>query len=125
MQTVIRTSVFLADAERSNLSDEDQMAMVSAISREPALGDLMVGTGGCRKVRFPGKGKGKSGGYRTIHYFAGVDVPILLLALIDKGTRDNLSKAERNELRRMLATYAEEYRKGASRAAGQQRRRST
>ena len=46
------------------------MAMVSAISREPTFGELMVGTGGCRKVRFPGKGKGKSGGYRTIHYFA-------------------------------------------------------
>lgn len=97
------------------------MAMVSAIAREPALGELMVGTGGCRKVRFAGKGKGKSGGYRTIHYFAGADVPILLLALIDKGMRDNLSKAERNELRLMLATYAEEYQKGAS-AAGTRRR---
>ena len=75
----------------------------------------MVGTGGCRKVRFAGKGKGKSGGYRTVHYFAGHDVPILLLALVDKGTRDNLSKAERNELKSSLATYAEEYRKGSRR----------
>jgi hypothetical protein len=68
VQTVIRTSIFLADAQRAGLSEEEQMAMVSAISREPTLGELMVGTGGCRKARFPGKGKGKSGGYRTIHY---------------------------------------------------------
>ncbi len=77
----------------------------------------MVGTGGCRKVRFPGKGKGKSGGYRTVHYFAGDDVPILLLALVDKGARDNLSKAERNDIKASLATYAEEYRKGITRKA--------
>jgi hypothetical protein len=123
VQTVIRTSVFLADAQRAGLSEEEQMIMVSAISREPTLGELMVGTGGCRKVRFPGKGKGKSGGYRTIHYFAGADVPILLLALIDKGVRDNLIRAERNELREALASYAEEYRKGARTLARSGRRR--
>jgi hypothetical protein len=65
----------------------------------------MEGTGGCRKLRFAGKGKGKSGGYRTIHYFGGDDVPVLLLALINKGEVANLSKAERNELRGMLSGY--------------------
>ena len=45
----------------------------------------MEGTGGCRKLRFAGKGKGKRGGFRTVHYYAGYDVPVLLLALIDKG----------------------------------------
>lgn len=73
----------------------------------------MEGTGGCFKLRFAGRGKGKSGGYRTVHYFAGDDVPILLLALIDKGESDNLSKAERNELRKELAGYADDYRKSA------------
>lgn len=123
MQTVIRTRTFLADAESAGLSEDDQMKFVSAISREPTMGELMVGTGGCRKVRFPGKGKGKSGGYRTVHYFAGDDVPILLLALIDKGSRDNLSKAERNELRSSLAAYAEEYRKGTKRKVKEPGRR--
>jgi hypothetical protein len=123
MQAVIRTSIFLANAAAAGLSEEDQMVIVSAISREPTMGEMMVGTGGCRKVRFPGKGKGKSGGYRTVHYFAGDDVPILLLALIDKGERDNLSKAERNELKRSLATYAEEYRDGARRKVKELARR--
>jgi len=72
----------------------------------------MEGTGGCRKLRFAGKGKGKSGGFRTVHYFGGDDVPVLLLALIDKGQDDNLTKAERNELRVELAGYADDYRNG-------------
>ena len=58
------------------------------------------------------QGKGKRGGFRTVHYYAGDDVPVLLLALIDKGEDENLSKAERNELRIELAGYADDYRKG-------------
>jgi hypothetical protein len=58
----------------------------------------------------PEKGKGKRGGFRT--YYAGDDVPILLLALIDKGEDENLNKAERNALRIELAGYADDYRKG-------------
>ena len=63
-------------------------------------------------MRFAGKGKGKRGGFRTVHYYAGGDVPVLLLALINKGEDENLSKAERNELRIELAGYADDYRKG-------------
>jgi hypothetical protein len=113
MHTVIRTPTFLSDAKAAGLSDDQQDAIILEISRNPTGGAVMEGTGGCRKVRFAGKGKGKRGGFRTVHYFAGDDVPVLLLALIDKGQDDNLTKAERNELRTELAGYAEDYRKGA------------
>ncbi len=43
-------------------------------------------------------------------YYAGEDVPVLMLALINKGERADLSQAERNELRKELAGYAEDYR---------------
>jgi hypothetical protein len=112
MQTVIRTPTFLSDAKAAGLSDDEQNDIVSEISKNPTAGVLMEGTGGCRKLRFAGRGKGKSGGFRTVHYFAGDDVPVLLLTLIDKGEDENLSKAERNELRIELAGYAEDYRKG-------------
>ena len=98
MQTVIRTPTFLSDAKAAGLSDDEQNDIVSEISKNPTAGVLMEGTGGCRKLRFAGKGKGKSGGYRTVHYFAGVC--------------PNLSRAERNELRVELAGYADDYRKG-------------
>ena len=112
MQTVIRTPTFLSDAKAAALSDDEQNDIVSEISKNPLAGALMEGTGGCRKLRFAGKGKGKRGGFRTVHYYAGDDVPVLLLALIDKGEDENLSKAERNELRTELVGYADDYRKG-------------
>lgn len=110
MQSVIRTPTFLHDAKAAGLSEDEQHVIVSEISRNPLAGAVMEGTGGCRKLRFAGKGKGKRGGFRTVHYFAGDDVPILLLALIDKGQDENLTKAERNELRIELAGYADDYR---------------
>jgi hypothetical protein len=121
MHTVIRTPTFLSDAKDAGLSDDEQDSIVAAIAKNPLAGDLMKGTGGCRKLRFAGKGKGKSGGYRTVHYFAGDDVPVLLLALINKGESDNLSKAERNELRVELQGYAEDYRRGVAEKIAQMR----
>ena len=115
MQAVIRTPTFLSDAKAAGLSDDEQNDIVSEISKSPTAGAVMEGTGGCRKLRFAGKGKGKRGGYGTVHYYAGDDVPVLLLALINKGETDNLSKAERNALRIELAGYADDYRKGVFR----------
>lgn len=48
--------------------------------------------------------------YRMIFYPAPDDVQVLMLAVIDKGERENLSKAERNKLRKELAGYVDDYR---------------
>jgi hypothetical protein len=76
----------------------------------PTAGDLIVGTGGARKLRFAASGKGKRGGVRTVHYFGGDDVPVFMLAVIKKGDRDNLSKAECNALKKELQGIADAYR---------------
>jgi hypothetical protein len=110
MQSVIETSVFLRDAGRARLSDEERMDIVDLIASNPTIGDVMPGTGGARKVRIAGRGKGKSGGHRVVTYYAAEDVPILLLALIDKGDRADLSKADKNELRHELSGYADDHR---------------
>lgn len=86
--------------------------MVAAIASDPNRGDLVVGTGGCRKLRHAGHGKGKSGGYRTIHYNGADDVPVLLMVVINKRERSNLSASEKSELKQLLQRYEEEYRKG-------------
>jgi hypothetical protein len=110
MQAVIQSETFLADCRNAGLSEDEIFRMVWAISNDPLSGDLIPGTGGARKRRFPGRGKGKSGGYRTVSYYAGDDVPILMIGLIDKGERANLSHAERNTVRVELAGYAQDYR---------------
>ena len=122
MKAVIETQTFITCAREIGLSEDEQQFMVETIAADPKMGASMVGTGGCRKVRFAGRGKGKSGGYRTIHFNGADDVPVLLLVVLDKGERDNISHAERNELKKALATYELEYRAGAAKRAKSERR---
>lgn len=84
--------------------------MTLAISEDPMIGDLIPGTGGARKFRYGGKGKGKSGGYRVITYYAADDVPVFLLDLYAKGEKINLTQAERNELKAILGSLANDWR---------------
>jgi hypothetical protein len=58
-----------------------------------------------------GKGKGKSGGYRTITFFTGPDLPVFLITVFAKGDRANLTKAERNGLAQLTKALVTEYRK--------------
>ena len=110
MPTVIETADYLEDAKAAGLSAEEMVAIIEIISSDPKAGDVMVGTGGARKLRFGVGGRGKRGGVRTVHYFGGDDVPVFMLAVIKKGDRDNLSKAECNALRKELQGIAYAYR---------------
>lgn len=74
-------------------------------------------------MRFSGRGKETSGGYRTIHYFGGDDIPAFLLALIDKRERADLSKAERNVLAAELSRLADDHRQGVAAKVSALRRR--
>jgi hypothetical protein len=115
MHVVVEMPQFLSDAKSAGLSDQERSAIIDRVAAEPTAGDLMQGSGGARKVRFAGRGKGKSGGYRVITFYAGRGTPVFLLALYGKGERAALSHAERNELRSLLGSIVETYRQGALR----------
>ncbi len=110
MHSVIWTETFLAHAKRCGLSEDEMTAIVNALAEDPLAGDIITGTGGARKLRHAGYGRGRSGGYRTIHYFGGDDIPVFLLTVYGKRTKADLTNAERNELAKMLANIADTYR---------------
>jgi len=115
MQTVIETPAFLSDAKAAGLSEQERLTIVQTIATDPEAGDVIPGTGGARKVRFAGRGRGKSGGFRVITFYSGPDVPVFLLNIFAKGDTINLTHAERNELRAILANIVTAYRQGARR----------
>jgi hypothetical protein len=63
MQSVLLTKVFERQAEALAIGEDQLQEIVLAIAKDPLAGDLMAGTGGARKLRHKGRGKGKSGGY--------------------------------------------------------------
>jgi hypothetical protein len=115
MHAAIETPDFLADAKAAGIGDEERSKIVDALARNPIAGDEIPGTAGARKVRFRGRGKGKSGGYRVITFYTGEDIPLFLLNVFAKGDKVDLSQAERNELRKELSDLAEDYRQGVRR----------
>lgn len=110
----METKAFASDVKRL-LTDDELSALIDWLAANPMAGDLMEGTRGARKVRWAAQGRGKSGGVRTITYFAGDALPLFLLAIFGKGEKANISQAERNELKAVLSDLADEYRKGVRR----------
>ena len=89
------------------------MAIVNWVAANPMDGAVIEGSGGARKIRFGGKGKGKSGGYRVITFYSGPEIPIFLLNLFAKNQKATLSKKEREVLKSLLAGVVTAYsRKG-------------
>ena len=66
MHLVIETPDYLVDAKALGLTADERRSIVDFIAQTPDVGVEMKGTGGARKIRFAGRGKGKSGGYRLL-----------------------------------------------------------
>ena len=94
LHTVVETPQYLRDTGRSGLAEDDRKAIVDLIAATPQQGVEIQGSGGVRKIRIGGRGKGKSGGYRVIAAYFGPNAPVYLLALLSKGDRENFSDAE-------------------------------
>jgi hypothetical protein len=66
---------------------------------QPDAGDVILGSGGCRKLRWAAKGHGKRGGAWVIYYWVTEDHRILLLDLYAKNESENLSAAQLKALK--------------------------
>jgi mRNA-degrading endonuclease RelE of RelBE toxin-antitoxin system len=100
--TVAETSEYIRCADRL-LSAAERMEVVVLLAANPRAGDLIQGTGGVRKLRWRRGARGKSGGVRVIYYFHSEVIPLYLLAVFGKHVRADLSKAERNDLARLVS----------------------
>ncbi len=88
MRTVAETPIFQRYAAEV-WSEAERSQFISFIAANPEAGDLIRGSGGCRKVRWSTAGKGKSGGARVI-YFNSDEGTIWLLIVYKKAKFDNL-----------------------------------
>jgi hypothetical protein len=84
------------------MSVSERQDVLNYLAAHPKAGDLIEGTGGIRKLRWGRGGRGKSGGVRIIYYYHSELMPLYLLTLFAKNERTNLSKAERNDLAKLV-----------------------
>lgn len=88
MRTVAETPVFVRYAAEA-WSEAEREEFISYIATSPEAGNIIRGSGGCRKVRWSTAGAGKRGGARVI-YFLAQDGVVWLLIVYKKAKFDNL-----------------------------------
>ncbi len=71
------------------LSDDEYAALQWVLAIRPDIGDVIPGSGGVRKLRWGGSGRGKRGGLRVIYYWQAKD-EIWLLTLYAKNEASNI-----------------------------------
>jgi len=111
LHVVAELPQFLRDVAAVGLCDAEHQAIIDAIAADPLQGDEIRGSGGVRKIRFAGRGKGKSGGYRVVTVYFGPTVPVYLLALLSKGERENFTAAEIAAFKKLTTEIARYWRR--------------
>ena len=84
------------------LDDSDLAKLQDQLVKNPQIGAVMQGTGGLRKMRFA-LDKGKSSGSRVTYVDFVVHEVIYLIYAYPKNEKDNLSKEERNQMKKLIA----------------------
>lgn len=89
MFTIIETSHFSRLAS-DYWTEDERGEFATWLAAHPEAGDVIPGSGGCRKIRWSRAGMGKRGGVRVIHYNQLQDGHIYLLLIYAKSAQDNI-----------------------------------
>jgi len=85
---------------RAGLLDDEALARLQLyLMAEPQAGDVIPGSGGCRKLRWAASGRGKRGGSRVIYFLRLSEDEIVLVTIYAKNVRDNVDPRLLRQLR--------------------------
>lgn len=113
-RTFIITPAFERQWADIGLKDEDLRELEKIILENPQVGSVITGTGGLRKMRFALK-KGKSSGARIIYVDFTVYEKVYLIGAFSKKGKENLTKGERNDIKKVIMELGKELEKGDAR----------
>ncbi len=99
---------FRAQWKEMGCTDTDLRRLQEELLANPCAGAVLRGTGGVRKLRFSLEGRGKSAGARVIYVDFVLHEKLYLLTAYPKSEKDNLSREERNELKKLVGYLASE-----------------
>lgn len=102
-RSFIELPIFRSRWEDLGLTDSDLRRLQIELLSDPKVGAVIRGAGGVRKMRFAFEHQGKSGGIRVIYVDFEVYEKIYLLTAYTKNEKDNLTKEECNEIKKLIS----------------------
>ncbi|MDE6517164.1 MAG: type II toxin-antitoxin system RelE/ParE family toxin [Acetatifactor sp.] len=106
-RTFIQTREFARNWDDLGLNDDDLRRLELQIMSDPQIGAVMRGTGKLRKMRFALENGGKSGGMRVCYVDFLLLETVYLITVYPKSMKENLTSAERNDIRKMIMKLEE------------------
>jgi len=109
----VRLPKFERQCRHIGLKESDIQEIENILLLDPAIGDIIRETGGLRKfqIALPNLVRGKSGGARVIYIDYAFYEKIYLVTAYAKTEMENLSHAERNELKKLVKILESEMKK--------------
>ncbi len=98
-------------AIRKLVSEVDRKELELAIATNPSEAPVIRGTGGIRKLRWAGSGRGKRGGIRAIYFYHVGLRAVYLLTAYAKSDRGDLSSADKKVLSKLVSAIKKEDKK--------------
>ena len=84
------------------MTDDEYAEMQALLALRPDAGRVIKGSGGIRKLRWAGSGRGKRGGLRVVYYWWVAKDRISLLIVYPKNVQDDLTPDQLKQLRNQL-----------------------
>jgi hypothetical protein len=98
----VETPIFYRRIQ-AHMNDDDYGELQSFMALRPEAGAIIKGSGGIRKLRWRGSGRGKSGGLRVIYFWWVAKDRISLLMVYAKSEQDDLTADQLKKLKKELA----------------------
>ncbi len=70
MITVAETAAIMASAKAMGMTDAERLAAIDLIARDPAVGDIIVGSGVAERCAWPGAVRANLAGIAWRHFIA-------------------------------------------------------
>lgn len=97
----VETPIF-ARRVQQYLDDDEYAELQANLAARPDAGSIIKGSGGIRKLRWAGSGRGKRGGLRVIYYWWVATDRISMLLIYPKNEMDDLTANQLKQLRNQL-----------------------
>jgi hypothetical protein len=102
----VQTKIFSSDLDRliseNKLLAVDYEELEKMLAENPALGDLIQGAGGLRKIRLKSSSKGKRGGFRVCYFDFPEGEQLFFIVIYGKNEQENISKENKAAFKKLI-----------------------